>query len=271
MLPSVVHAMPWTDSFAVHHDTRLVTIPHFPGSESAAIAAQLERARATDAFRVLRSWRDELYPIAGLADARRVTMERAGSPLFGIQTFGVHMTAFARAPPGEGVRIWVPRRAAAKTYGGMLDNSVAGGIAAGEDPFESLVREAGEEASLAAPLVRAGARPVGTISYFHVRDARAGGETGLLQPETQYVYDLEVGADVVLRPSDDEVQEFEQWACDEVVQALKEGQFKPNCALCLIDFLVRHGEISAQAESDYLKLVPRMHRRIVFEERRLQG
>ena len=273
MLPSVVHAMPWTSNFAVHHDARLVTIPYFPGSESAALAAQLDHARATDAFRVLRGWRDELYPIAGLA--RAVTMERAGSSLFGIATFGVHMTAFARAPsaPGGGggeLRIWVPRRAAAKTYGGMLDNSVAGGIAAGEDPFESLVREAAEEASLPAALVRRQARPVGTISYFHVRDARAGGETGLLQPETQYVYDLEVGEDVLLRPSDDEVQEFQLWGCGEVKRALKEGQFKPNCALCLIDFLVRHGEIGAQTEPDYLKILPRMHRRVHFEERRLE-
>jgi 8-oxo-dGTP pyrophosphatase MutT (NUDIX family) len=66
------------------------------------------------------------------------------------------MTAYVRAK--EGVKFWVPRRARNKqTYGGMLDNTVAGGISTGEVPFECLVREASEEASLPEDLVREGA------------------------------------------------------------------------------------------------------------------
>ena len=148
----------------------------------------------------------------------------------------------------------------------MLDNSVAGGLAAGEDPLDCIVREAGEEASLPADLVRQRIRPIGTVSYIHVRDERAGGETGLLQPETQYGFDLELPADVVPRPSDDEVQEFYLWGVEEVRKALAEGQFKPNCALYLVDFLVRHGLVTAREEPDYLEIMTRMHRRIVFED-----
>ena len=268
MLPDVVLAMPWTEKFRIDHASCKITIPFFPGTESAAIEELLDRARAQDAFRVLRGWRNELYPVVGLD--RSVVMERSGSPLFGIHTFGVHMTAFCRAPDSS-LRIWVPQRAAAKTYGGMLDNSVAGGIAAGEEPLESIVREAAEEASLPVDIVEKHVRPVGTISYFYVRDHRAGGETGLLQPETQYVYDLELDEKIVLRPSDSEVVNFRLWGLEQVKQALYGGQFKPNCALCLIEFLVRHGEISAQNEPRYLEILPRMHRRIVFGERDLSG
>ena len=264
ILPVVAQNMPWTAKFHVDHQERLVTIKYADGRdvETTALRELLEKARELDAFEVLRGWRNELYPVLGLG--RDVHMERAGSALFGIHTTGVHVTGLCRTAQGA-LRLWVPRRAATKqTYGGMLDNTVAGGIAAGEDPFESMVREAGEEASLPEALVRERVRSVGTISYVHARDHRAGGETGLLQPETQYVYDLELPEDVTPKPSDNEVHEFYLWDVEQVLSALKEGQFKPNCAVCLIDFLVRHGVITASNEPDYLDIIARMHRRIHF-------
>jgi 8-oxo-dGTP pyrophosphatase MutT (NUDIX family) len=74
--------------------------------------------------------------------------------------------------------------------------------------LDTLVKEAEEEASLAAELVRNKAVASGAVSYFYVREAQAGGEEGLLQPEVQYVYDLAVGEDVILKPNDDEVDSF---------------------------------------------------------------
>ena len=260
--------MPWTDKFAIDHRKRIVSIPFSPShSESVAIAEVLALARKQDVFKVLRGWRDELYPILGLLRADGpVNIERAGSALFGIHTIGVHMTVYTCDREGN-QRIWVPRRSYQKqTYPGMLDNSVAGGIASGEDPFKCIVREATEEASLPAELVWSQVQAVGTISYFHVRDENAGGEMGLLQPETQYVYDLEVGPEVSLSKADEEVEEFYLWSTETVKKALREGQFKPNCALCLIDFLVRHGDIHAGNEDQLAEIVSRMHRRIRFEE-----
>lgn len=260
--------MPWTDKFAVDHQKRVLSIPFSSfHSESGAIAELLELARRRDVFKVLRGWRDELYPILELSRFDGpVAMERAGSALFGIHTIGVHMTAYTRDQKGDR-SIWVPRRSYQKqTYPGMLDNSVAGGIASGEDPFECLLREAGEEASLPSELVRSQAQAVGTISYFHVRDEKAGGEIGLLQPETQYLYDLEIGSEISLGKADDEVEEFYLWNIETVKRALKQEQFKPNCALCLIDFLVRHGEINTGNEEKLAEIVSRMHRRIRFEE-----
>ncbi len=95
------------------------------------------------------------------------------------------MTAYTPSPASSyGMKIWVPRRATGKqTYPGMLDNTVAGGISSGEDKFESLVREAEEEASLPEDLVRTTAKAFAMVTYFYMRGANAGGETGLLQPE----------------------------------------------------------------------------------------
>ena len=201
-------------------------------------------------------------------------MERSAAPLFGIVTYGVHMTGFVRSsstsptPDNASIKVWVPRRAKEKqTYGGMLDNTVAGGISSGETPFTSLIREAAEEASMPDKLVRERAKPCGTVSYFSIRDKRAGGETGLLQPEVQYVYDIELPADFTPKPSDDEVQDFNLWDVEDIKNAMAAGEFKPNCALVMMDFFVRHGILTPDNEKDYLEILPRLHRRLEFPTR----
>lgn len=162
-------------------------------------------------------------------------------------------------------KMWIPRRSYKKqTYGGLLDNTVAGGIASGESPFESMVREADEEASLPETLVRANAKDVGMVTYIYVRESRAGGENGLVQPEVQYVYDLELPKDVIPQPKDGEVEEFYLWTVEKVQGALKNWEFKPNCALCVLDFFVRHGVLTGENESDLEEIKRRCHREMLF-------
>ena len=78
------------------------------------------------------------------------------------------------------------------------------------------MKEAEEEASLPADLVRHQAVATGAVSYFYVREESAGGEVGLLQPEVQYVYDLAVPEEVVPKPNDDEVDSFSLMPLHEV-------------------------------------------------------
>ena len=265
MLQSVVEKMPWDESWYLEHATRKrVTIKEM-GNQERIIRDTLNRARENDTFTVLRGWRNELYPIHGHHDVMEetISMERAGSALFGINSYGVHMTSYVRTP--EGMKIWVPRRAKNKsTYGGMLDNTVAGGLSTGETPLGCLIREASEEASLPEQLIRANAKPCGTVSYIHVRDKLAGGETGLIQPECQYIYDMEVGTEVIPNPEDDEVEEFYLWTIEEVTRSLANGEFKPNCAVVLLDFLIRHSILTPENESDYMEIVSRIHRKLPF-------
>lgn len=265
VLPSVAGIFKGLPDWKVDDETRSLTLVKGEGEEerSRAIAATTLAMRQTGHFEILKGWRDELYPVYGPKGEMLFSVERAASALFGVVTYGVHMSAFTRAQDGR-LRLWVPRRAKSKqTYGGMLDNTVAGGIATGESPFESLVREAAEEASLDEGLVRENARAVGMVTYFHIRDKRAGGETRLLQPEVQYVYDLELAEDVVPKPSDDEVEGFELMGVEEVRDALRNGEFKPNCALVLLDFFIRHG-ILTPADDGYIELVARLHRMLEF-------
>src|SRR5436853_7216645 len=105
----------------------------------------------------------------------------------------------------------------------MLDNTVAGGMAIGEGAFQCLVREAEEEASLPKDLVERDATSHGAVTYVYIRSEKATGEIGLIQPECQYVYDLELPSDVVPKPNDNEVQEFYLWTVEEVQIHMAKG------------------------------------------------
>lgn len=69
-------------------------------------------------------WRDEEYTIYGPATGSShslpgtnavFSLERAACALFGLVTFGVHLTAYTKADDaGEEMKIWVPRRSATK-------------------------------------------------------------------------------------------------------------------------------------------------------------
>lgn len=257
--------MPWNSDWILDHEKQCI-IPSPSNStidqQSDVIAKTLDAARKYGRFEILKKWRDELYPV-GKSRHSKISMERSASPLFGIVTYGVHMTAFVRVQ--NETKFWIPRRAKTKqTYAGMLDNTVAGGLSIGEEPLDCLVREAAEEASFSEDLVRSSANACGVVSYFSIRDERAGGETGLLQPEVQYVYDMQIDDNVVPKPCDDEVQDFHLFSIEEVKKALAEGQFKPSCTLVLLDFFVRHGIITDESEEHYVEIISRIHRKRPF-------
>ncbi|KAH9947756.1 NUDIX hydrolase domain-like protein [Amylocystis lapponica] len=240
-----------------------------------------------------RKWRCELYPVFrrpfGVRDAPAddsecagtdvdaegdttnyaFKMERAACALFGAVTYGVHMSIYAAdgAPDGSGAcSFWVPTRARSKqTWPLFLDNSVAGGIPSGMGALECLVKEAMEEASIAEGVVRKHARAAGSVSYFFRTS------DGWLQPEIEYVYDLRIphGEDPAPfqpKPLDGEVEFFEFLPLTEVVTRMRAGLFKSNCALVLMDFMIRHGYITPDNEPEYSEIITRLHGRFEYEQ-----
>jgi len=82
----------------------------------------------------------------------------------------------------------------------------------------------------------------------------------------RYVYDFPIpqGADPVLftpKPLDGEVESFELLSVDQVMTKMREKLFKPNCALVLIDFFIRHSYITPDSEPDYMEIITRLHGR----------
>ncbi|KAF2129267.1 thiamine pyrophosphokinase [Dothidotthia symphoricarpi CBS 119687] len=266
MLPSVAEVFRGIPNWDMDDEDRILTLTggSTAAERSQAVETTLLAMRKTGHFKVLDKWRGELYAVYGRDKELLFNVERSASPLLGVVTYGVHLNAYTRTSDGE-LKIWTPRRARTKqTYGGMLDNAVAGGISSGESPFESVVRECAEEASLSEELVRGKAKASGSVTYWYIRDERAGGETNLMQPECQYIYDLELPEEVIPKPGDDEVEEFYLWSVEEVQEAMRKGEFKPNCAMVVLDFFLRHGILTAENEKDYIEIVSRLHRRLEF-------
>lgn len=268
ILNTVVEKFPWPqEHWTIDSTAKTVTLATpadaDPAHRSKLVEQSIAEAVKQGSFEVLKGWRNEKYPVFGPGGVFLLEMERSASCLFGIVTYGAHMTGYVE--DASGIKLWVPRRAKNKqTYPGMLDNTVAGGMCTGEKPFECIVREAMEEASLPEPVVRPNVVARGCVTYTHVRDSRAGGETGLLQPEVEYVYDLKLDLSVIPRPGDNEVEEFKLLSVSEAQVALARGEFKPNCAVIMIDFFIRHGVLTAENEPDYLEIVARLHRRLEY-------
>ncbi|ROW17811.1 hypothetical protein VPNG_00760 [Cytospora leucostoma] len=203
-----------------------------------------------------------------------VQLRRSAAALFGIANRGAHMTMYTRSKETGEIRIWVPRRNRhLATYPGMLDNTVAGGVKAEESPQECIIHESDEEASLPEDFVSKHVRAAGAVTYVTQTGSGGGQDTqtevggydrGLCVSDVIYVYDLEVPAElaetVVPKPQDDEVEQFYLWDVETAKKAMRNGEFKPNCAVVMIDFFVRHGIITEDNEADYMEIVTRLHR-----------
>ena len=268
LIDSVVERMPWTCDF------RLTTSPRkqvhllkrkdtegWRQSCGKAIQQLVDTAREQKVFPRLGKKTEEQFPIVGANFD--IGIERSAFSMFGIIGRGAHMTVYVHTE--QGLKFWIPRRSATKsTYPGMLDQAVAGGVARGESPLECIIREAGEEAALSAGTVRENAVAAGTVTWFNVSDEKAGGEPGLMNPGILYVYDLRVGDEVVFQPVEGDIDSFSLMGVDDVKQSLRRGDFKPSCAMVMLDFLIRHGLITAENEKDYDIIAQRLHRQLPF-------
>ncbi len=199
-------------------------------------AARMVRAATGELFDVVR-------PFGGIPLAQ---CDRALLPAFGFPGYGVHLVGYVVGPNGP--RIWIPRRARDRAIApGQLDNTVAGGIAAGMTVAETLRKEAREEADLQGALVDT-ARPAGALAYFH----QQGDD---LRDDTLFLYDLLMPEDAVPRNLDGEVEQFILMHWRNVLALLRGGaSFKFNCGPVLIDFLLRHGLLSPDQEPAYSQL-----------------
>lgn len=178
------------------------------------------------------AWRGERFDVRATPCAPPLaTIDRGALPWFGIEAQGVHVNGLVARP--DGLHIWVGRRAASRLMDpGKLDHIIAGGIAAGSTPAETLIKEGHEEAGLPADILRT-AEPAGIVSYTTQRPEG-------LRRDHLHCYDLWLPDGVVPVPQDGEAAEFMLWPLERVIRTLEETDaFKFNVALVLIDLLGR--------------------------------
>jgi 8-oxo-dGTP pyrophosphatase MutT (NUDIX family) len=248
--PAFARALePWGNLFFLGPDRLEMTLP--PGDieqRSGPLAEVLETLVAQGTLNHLHG---EQYVVTP-ADREQgmVLIDRAAAARFGIRAFGQHVNGFVRSR--DGLKLWVGRRAADRiNFPGRLDHLVAGGLPWGIGMQDNLVKECWEEAGIPESLARQ-AVPVGAVTY--TIETKQG-----LKPDTLYCYDLELPEDFQPRCTDGEVSGFYLWPLERVMETVRESDdFKLNCNLVIIDFLIRHGYLGPE-RGDYQELVTGLH------------
>jgi 8-oxo-dGTP pyrophosphatase MutT (NUDIX family) len=192
----------------------------------------------------------EKYPVGRRRDRPELLIDREAAGLFGVRAYGQHINAFVR--DGDQVQMWIGQRSRDKRhFPGKLDHLAAGGLPYGIGMRENVQKECWEEAGMALD-ISSKARPVGALTYCRQTDKG-------LKPDTIFCYDLELSRDFRPQCTDGEVEKFYLMDIDDVSKAVRDSEaFKPNCSLVIIDFLIRHGQIDADAP-DYLDIVQALH------------
>ncbi|KAG5999658.1 hypothetical protein E4U54_001736 [Claviceps lovelessii] len=298
MLPRFVSQMVWASTgFEVNDAKRRVHLkPNVEPGEDVFTACQrefvrlcrLNMARVDGVKKWVKTWDiegdAEHHPVHGLGV--HLVGLKIPSPLrgvFGIVTAGTHMNMYTMKGGGGGgggearMHIWVAKRSENVTYAGKLDQLVAGAMGPGDDnnAMKVLRREAMEEAGLTVHVetghVSREGEYVGTvqrgpwISFFDKKDGIAGSEHGQLEPGIRFTFDLEVDAGFVPEPCEPEsIAGFVLKNVDEVKHDLRSRKWKPNCALVMLDFLLRKGQVRPEEDAFFGHLKPALQRQLPF-------
>nr|XP_023683979.1 uncharacterized protein YJR142W-like [Paramormyrops kingsleyae] len=220
---------------------------------SEAVHEVLRQLKEENAFACLRGWREEKYEVMPqFCDGSLMCMERSATSLFGVKRYGVHVNGYVHDETGK-ICMWLARRSPTKqTYPGRLDNLAAGGLAAGNSVKQTLLKECEEEACIPACTAKA-ARPVSSVSYTY--EDHEG-----IFPESQFVFDLKLPSEFKPQIGDGEVEEFHLLPLHKVKDLLVSDDFKPNSAMVVLDFLIRHSYVEPDSEPYYQEFVTGLHR-----------
>lgn len=239
----------WPEVFVVAEDeVRLADEIEGFDARSRAVAGVVDALRAEG---VIARHHGEPYRVAAdFAAPALLTIDRASVAYFGVRAYGQHLNGYVR--DGDALLMWLGRRSRSKpSYPGMLDQLVAGGLPHGIPLQDNLAKECWEEAAIPAELARQ-AIPVGTVSYCRETD------TGI-KADLLFNYDLELPAGFVPRANDGEMEEFLLLPLAEVARLVEHSEeFKDNCNLVVIDFLIRHGFLRPE-HPEYTALCQGLH------------
>nr|WP_029007229.1 DUF4743 domain-containing protein [Azospirillum halopraeferens] len=251
--PSLADALPDVDPGFIVTPDRVTLAPELRDFESRSSALDRAARHLVDTG-VVRGLRGEHYPVMARWGAEpMMRIDRAAVTPFGVAAYGLHVNGFVRDGTG-GLSVWVARRASDRAVSpGKFDNLIGGGQPIGLTLAENLAKEAQEEAGIDDPAIIARAVPVGAITYLM--------GTGLgLKPDTLFIYDLELDPGFTPVNTDGEVEAFELWPVERVMDSVRDTDaWKFNVNLVVIDFLIRHGHLTPD-HPDYLDLVSGLRR-----------
>lgn len=242
------HLAHWPEVFLVDDKTVQLN-PSVEGFQerSSAVAEVLENLEQRGVLPYLHG---EKYPVGAERTQPEFVIDRGAAAWFGIRAYGQHINGLVN--DGERLSMWIGRRAQDKRHFPLkLDHIAAGGLPHGIGLSENLVKECWEEAGIPRELALS-ARSVGALTYC--RETKTG-----LKPDIIYCYDLELPGEFQPQCTDGEVEAFDLMSMEEVQELVRDTEeFKPNCSLVIVDFLVRRGRLGPEAD-EYLEIVRGLH------------
>lgn len=244
---------PWPDVFHINSSSLKLAVETEDLQERSTLVATILQQLVQQ--KVLPPLSSELYAaVIGNRHNPVLLLDRAVAPYFGIRSYGQHLNGYVRTD--EGMKLWIAKRANDRiNYPGCLDNLVAGGLPNGITMQDNLIKECQEEAALPEELLK-GLVLTGSVQYNV--DTTAG-----FNPFILVCYDLELPADFQPCCTDGEVQEFFLMPVEEVMEIVRStDDFKLNCNLVIIDFLIRHCYIGPKTD-DYLQILDGLHPKLL--------
>jgi 8-oxo-dGTP pyrophosphatase MutT (NUDIX family) len=156
-------------------------------------------------------WRNERYTVfardqAGDLDLSQplFQLERAAFRRFGLTSRAVHINGYTAK-----AELWIAQRASNKAIDpNKLDNLAAGGISAGENVWDCVIRELSEEAGIPAQLASK------AVSSGKLRTTRQ--EADGWHDEIIYTYDLQLADDFLPKNTDGEVAGFQRFHFEQI-------------------------------------------------------
>ena len=192
---------------------------------------------------------DELFSCRNTIEGKELfKLDRKLVEFLGIRGYGVHLIIYIKRK--NSYKLWVPKRNKKKLVSpSKFDNSVAGGVRAGEGIFSALEREAYEEAGLKKEQLN-NVKLVGTLNYNWKNSVYT------LRRDTLYLFDLEVDEKFKPYCLDGEVEKFELMDWKKVLKLMQNtNSIKNNCNVVFFNFMVRHGLINNKLEKNYEKIL----------------
>ena len=237
------------DVFRVADDRVELIAPGDTAAKSRAVDAVVD---ALIGEKAIPKARNETFAVAPRWGAPAVfDLDRGAVPFFGTRAYGVHLNGYRRER--DEVLLWIGRRAPNKRVSpDKLDNVVAGGIGNGHGVWETLLKEADEEAAIPPGLI-ARAVPAGAVSY------RMETPLGICD-DVLFVYDLDIPAAFAPENRDGEFVGFSLMPAAQVLDRIRgTDDFKFNVNLVILDFAVRHGLLHPD-DPEYLEVATGLHR-----------
>ncbi|KAK3317699.1 hypothetical protein B0T19DRAFT_446650 [Cercophora scortea] len=202
-------------------------------------------------------------PVLGAPNPFRVHEDLAR--IFGVVTSAVHLNIFGGE--GDNMRIWIGHRGKyVSTYPGMLSQCVVGPSELGEEGRLAAMKHWAAKKAGFSEVVTEKVTAAGKVSFFAVREGVRGSVAQKWpEPGVRYVFDLELPEGFLgkHKVKDRLIDGYSAEHTDDVKRLLLMKLFKPDCALVMLDLLIRKKLIPVD-HPEYAAVVKGLRRELAF-------